>query len=299
MANSVPAHPTLPRSPRYDLTVIPFVLFHLVAVVGVFLVDFSGWMVALAVASYYVRMFGITAGYHRYFAHRGFKTGRAFQFFLALLGSTTSQKGVLWWAAHHRDHHKYSDTDRDIHSPLRGFWYSHMGWFLSRETEVTKLERIRDFARYPELVWLNRNWVWPTVGYAVVMYLAGGTSALIWGFFVSTTILWHGTFTINSLAHVFGTRRYETADTSRNNFFLSLITMGEGWHNNHHHYQSTARNGFFWWEIDLSYYLLKALSWVGVVRDLRQPPAWVLKGETRAHPEPEIIEEPSAPARAA
>jgi stearoyl-CoA desaturase (Delta-9 desaturase) len=269
----------------YDLTSIPFVLFHVATVVGIAIVGFSWSMLALCIGLYYLRMFGITAGYHRYFSHRGYKTSRAFQFVLALLGTISLQKGVLWWAAHHRDHHKYSDTERDIHSPRQsGFWYSHMGWILARETEATKLDRIKDFARYPELVWLNRWWVVPPVALAVLLFVLGGGSALVWGFFVSSTLLWHGTFTINSLAHVFGSRRYKTTDDSKNNFWLALITMGEGWHNNHHYYQSTARNGFFWWEIDLSYMILKVFSWVGLVWDLRQPPEWVLRNETSNRP---------------
>lgn len=260
-----------------DVAVIPYVLFHVVALVGVFLVPFSWAMVGWAVGMYYLRMFGITAGYHRYFSHRGYKTSRPVQFLLALLGTFSVQKGVLWWAAHHRDHHKYSDTELDIHSPTRrGFYWAHHGWILSHTYDATKYDRIKDFAKYPELKWLNEHWLAVQIAFGVSMYLLGGWDVLVWGFFVSTVVLWHGTFTINSLSHVYGTQRYVTGDTSRNNFWLALLTMGEGWHNNHHYYQSTARNGFFWWEIDLSWMILKAMSWVGLVWDLREPPAWVL-----------------------
>jgi stearoyl-CoA desaturase (delta-9 desaturase) len=254
-----------------------------VAAIGVFFVPFSWSCVAIFVGMYYLRMFGITAGYHRYFAHRGFKTSRVFQFALAFLGLMSSQKGVLWWAANHRHHHKYSDLPEDIHSPMRGFWWSHHLWILVPRHERTPEELIRDFMKYPELRFINRHWwIGPTF-LAVVMLAIGGLPWLFWGFVLSTVCLWHGTFTINSLAHVWGSKRYETGDTSRNNFVLSLITMGEGWHNNHHFYQSTANNGFFWWEIDMSYYVLRALSWLGVVWDLRMPPAWVLEGKPRAH----------------
>jgi stearoyl-CoA desaturase (delta-9 desaturase) len=252
---------------------IPFFAVHVVALVGVFLVGFKWWYPVLALALYYVRMFAITAGYHRYFSHRAYKTSRWFQFALALLGTMCAQKGVLWWAAHHRDHHKYSDLPEDIHSPVqKGFWWSHVGWILCPRNDETKFGKIQDFAKYPELRWLNKWHLVPPVLLAVGLFLVAGWPALIWGFFVSTTVLWHGTFTINSLSHVFGSRRYQTTDDSRNNWILAIITCGEGWHNNHHYYMSTANQGFFWWEVDFSYYVLKMLSWVGVVWDLRTPP---------------------------
>jgi stearoyl-CoA desaturase (delta-9 desaturase) len=263
---------------RYTVASVPFILVHVVAIAGVAILGFSWSGVLLAVALYYVRMFGITAGFHRYFSHRGFKTSRAFQFVLALIGTLSVQKGVLWWAAHHRDHHRWSDQPEDIHSPVqRGFFFSHVGWILCHRYDRTKVERIRDFASYPELVWLNQYFLVPQIAFAVLLFLVGGLHALVWGFFVSTTVLWHGTFSINSLTHLFGKKRYESKDDSRNSLILALVTMGEGWHNNHHFYQSTANMGFFWWEIDLSYYVLRALSWFGVVWDLRKPPRWVLE----------------------
>jgi len=228
--------------------------------------------VLACVALYYIRMFGVTGVYHRYFAHRAYKTGRVFQFLLALLATTSAQKGILWWAAHHRHHHRESDTELDVHSPVRkGFWWSHVGWILSNKYNETKYDSIRDFAKYPELVWLNKLQLLPPVLLAVALYFIGGFSLLVWGFFISTVLLWHGTFTINSLSHVFGSRRYKTTDTSRNNFLLALITCGEGWHNNHHYYQNTANQGWFWWEVDFTYYVLKAFSWMGLVWDLRTP----------------------------
>ncbi len=263
---------------RVPWTALPYYMMH-VAALGVFFVPFSWSCVALCVGMYYLRMFGITAGYHRYFAHRGYKTGRIFQFVLAWLGTMACQKGVLWWSGHHRHHHKFSDQPEDIHSPKKGFWWSHQSWFLAPKYETTPASQLREFGAYPELLFLNRFWVTGPVFLGVGMFLIGGWSWLFWGFVLSTVVLWHGTFTINSLAHVWGSTRYETGDTSRNNFLLALITMGEGWHNNHHYYQSTANNGFFWWEIDCSYYILKALSWIGVVRDLRTPPDWVLEGK--------------------
>ena len=281
------------RSPDLDrvswLASVPFFAAHAVALATPFLVPFEWRWLGLAAALYAARLFGITAGYHRYFSHRSFRTSRAFQLVLAVLGATATQKGPLWWAAHHRDHHRFSDGPDDVHSPLeRGFWWSHVGWILSRRYDETKLDRVRDLARYPELRWLDRFHVVPPLALAAILFLAGGWPALLWGYFVSTVALWHGTFVINSLAHVFGRRRYETADGSRNSAVLALVTFGEGWHNNHHFYQASARLGFFWWEVDVSYYLLRALAAARVVWDLKSPPPQVrlahLRVEARARP---------------
>ena len=231
---------------------------------------------AVCVALYWVRMFGVTAGYHRYFAHRSYKTGRVFQFVLALIGTLSLQKGVLWWAGNHRVHHKFSDREGDVHSPVqRGFWWSHVGWILVEDHEETLFDRIPDMVKYPELRWLNDHYLLPPVAVAVLLLLTGGATWLVWGFFISTTLLYHGTFTINSLAHVFGRRRFATNDTSRNSLLLSLITLGEGWHNNHHRYPASERQGFYWWEIDVTHYILQAMSWMGLVWDLRKPPQFI------------------------
>ncbi len=239
--------------------------------------------IAIGVGLYWLRMFGITAGYHRYFAHRSYRTSRAFQFTLALLGTLAVQKGVLWWAGNHRIHHKYSDQEGDPHSPVRrGFWWAHLGWILSADYNQTPFDRIPDMAKYPELRWLNRYYLVPPVALATALFLIGGLPWLVWGFFVSTTVLWHSTFTINSLAHVYGSRRYDTDDTSRNNFWLALLTMGEGWHNNHHRYMNSVRQGFFWWEVDASYYILRGLAALGVIWDLHLPPRKLLAAEPDA-----------------
>jgi stearoyl-CoA desaturase (delta-9 desaturase) len=259
--------------PKHFIVSWSFVAVHLAALIGVFLVPVT-WPAILAFfLSYYVRMFGITGGFHRYFSHRTFKAGRITQFVLAWIGTSSAQKGPLWWAAHHRHHHRYSDLKEDIHSPKQdGFWWSHVGWIMSPKYEGTRWELIQDLAKYPELLWLDRNHVLPSVVLGFGLYFLGGWSVFVWGYLVSTVVLWHATFTINSLSHVYGSRRYESNDTSRNNPWLAFLTMGEGWHNNHHTYQSSTRQGFFWWEIDLTYYILKALSWVGIVRELREPP---------------------------
>jgi stearoyl-CoA desaturase (Delta-9 desaturase) len=267
----------LPNGARIGLiSCLPFVLFHLAAL-SVLFVQFKWSCLIACVLCYEIRMFFVTAGYHRYFSHRSFKTGRWFQFVIAFLAMSSSQKGVLWWAAHHRHHHRYSDQEEDLHSPtLFGFWWSHVGWLLSDQYNETDFKAIGDFAKYPELRWLNKYYLVPVITLGVVMFLIGGSGLFAWGFCLSTVLLWHGTFTINSLSHLFGNRRFPTADTSKNNWLLALVTLGEGWHNNHHYYMASARQGFFWWELDITYYGLKLLSWFHLVRELRRVPDQVL-----------------------
>lgn len=252
--------------------ILAFALLH-VACLTVWFTGTDPVALLLCAVCYLVRMFGITAGYHRYFAHRAFKTSRAFQFVLAWLGCSAMQKGPLWWVARHREHHLHADTREDPHSPLtRGVWWSHVGWILAPDYATTSWESVRDWSRYPELCWLNRHAWLPPVALAGLCFVAGGWSGLVWGFVISTVLSHHATFAVNSLCHLFGRRRYATPDASRNNLLVALLTLGEGWHNNHHHYQSSANQGFFWWEIDVSYYAIKLLQWIGLVWDVRQPP---------------------------
>ena len=281
----------MPRPPQSRLDRVdwvastPFFAAHAVAAATPFLVPFAWRWVSLAAALYLVRMFAITAGYHRYFSHRTYRTSRAFQLVLAVLGGTAAQKGALWWAAHHRDHHRWSDEAEDVHSPLRrGFWWSHVGWILSRRHHETKLDRVRDLARFPELLFLDRHHDLPPLALAVVLFLAGGWPALLWGFFVSTVVLWHGTFAINSVAHVLGRPRYETGEGSRNSFVLALVTLGEGWHNNHHFYPASTSQGFFWWELDVSFLLLRALAALRLVSGLRTAPDHVRRAHVERGP---------------
>jgi stearoyl-CoA desaturase (delta-9 desaturase) len=229
-----------------------------------------------------LRIFAIGAGYHRYFSHRAYATSRAVQFILAFLAQTTTQKSVLWWAAKHRHHHRHSDTREDAHSPrLTGFFYSHMGWIFDRRHRTTSFEKVADLARYPELMWLHRLDLAPALVLGALCILIAGWPGLVVGFLWSTVLVYHATFCVNSLAHVCGRTRYVTGDDSRNNWLLAVFTMGEGWHNNHHAYQSSARQGFKWWEIDATYYILRALSWFGLVWDLKTPPEAVLRNEQR------------------
>ena len=275
------------RHVYFNALTLPFWGIHVLAIAGICVLGWSWLGLAVCLALYVPRMFFVTGAYHRYFSHRSYKTSRPVQFLLALGATTTSQKGVLWWAAHHRVHHKLSDERGDLHSVRQsGFWWAHMGWILARDLEGTDAARIKDFTRYPELRWLDRWWMLPPIAAAAVAYAAGGFFGLVWGFALCQVLTWHGTFTINSLSHVWGRKRYATTDDSRNNPVLALITLGEGWHNNHHHYQVAARQGFFWWEIDVTYYVLRALAALGLVWDLHGVPEHIRVDEP----------EPAAPA---
>ncbi|HEX5065021.1 MAG TPA: acyl-CoA desaturase, partial [Myxococcota bacterium] len=224
-----------------------------------FVTGVSAANIALFLATFWLRMFGITGGYHRYFAHKTYKTSRPFQFALAFLACSATQKGPLWWAGHHRGHHKYADKPGDTHSPREGVYYAHQGWIFDRRWDATPIDRIGDFAAYPELVWLNKYHVVAPALLALGCYLLGGFSGLVWGFVISTVALWHATYCVNSVCHIWGKRRYQTSDTSRNNWLMALLTLGEGWHNNHHYYCASTRQGFRWWEIDVTYYALRGL----------------------------------------
>jgi stearoyl-CoA desaturase (delta-9 desaturase) len=270
-------HDVLPRTIYWGIHLACGLAFVLGVTTGDFL---------LFLATYTLRMFGITGGYHRYFAHKAYKTSRGFQFVLALLGCSATQKGPLWWAGHHRGHHKYADQPgKDVHSPADGLWHAHQGWIFDGRWDDTPVEQIEDFAKYPELVWLNRYYPVPPAALAVLCFAFGGLSGLLWGFAISTVALWHSTYAINSICHILGSRPYDTKDTSRNNPLMALLTLGEGWHNNHHHYCASARQGFRWWEIDVTYYALRALGAVGLIWDIREPPAHIINSGKRRAPE--------------
>jgi len=265
--------------------IVPFILMHL-AIFGVFWVGFSWVAFWIAVALYFIRMFAITGFYHRYFSHKNFSTGRVVQFIFAFIAASSAQRGPLWWAAHHRHHHAKTDQAEDPHSPRhKGFIWSHTLWFLSDQNFATRSEKIKDFTRFKELCWLDRFDMLAPFLLALALFILGavleknmphlgttGGQLLVWGFFVSTVVLYHATYSINSLAHRFGSRRFETNDDSRNNPILALITLGEGWHNNHHYYCGTVRQGFRWYEIDITFYLLKMMSWLGLVWGLKPIP---------------------------
>jgi stearoyl-CoA desaturase (delta-9 desaturase) len=277
---------------------IAFTIVHLIPLLAIWTgATLFDW--AMCFALYFIRMFWVTGGYHRYFAHKTYKTSRVFQFIIAFMAQTSAQKGALWWAAHHRHHHRHSDTPKDPHSmKLYGFWYSHVGWIIGPDYKETDFKTIGDFAKYPELVWLNKHYLVPPTTLALVAMALGGYfnggdvmlmfthfgfSSLFIGFFLSTVFTYHGTFTINSIMHKFGKQRYDSGDESKNSLWLALLTLGEGWHNNHHYYESAARQGFFWWEIDITFYILKVFSWLGLIRDLRGVPNHIKYSKNKAH----------------
>ncbi|MCB0320874.1 MAG: acyl-CoA desaturase [Bdellovibrionales bacterium] len=268
---------------------IPFVIIHLIPLAALWTgATFFDW--ALCFSLYVIRMFFVTAGYHRYFSHRTYQTSRIFQFILAFMAETSAQKGILWWSANHRLHHKYSDTPKDPHSmKIYGFWYSHLGWILGPDYKESRWDLVRDLVKFPELRFLDRFHLLPPVVLALTCMALGGWvnggsptlmfqagwSTLFIGFFLSTVLLYHGTFSVNSLMHRFGRPRYKTGDESKNSWWLAIISLGEGWHNNHHYYQSSTRQGFFWWEYDITYYVLRILALFGVVWGIREVPKHV------------------------
>ena len=259
--------------------VIPFILIHFGALAALW-THFEWYLVWVALFLFVIRMFAITGFYHRYFAHKTFKTSRLMQFIFAFIGSTAAQRGPIWWASHHRRHHLNSDRHNDHHSPhTHHFLWSHMGWFLAKKNFLTDRKVVRDLIRFKELVLIDRfDWL-PPVLLLLSLFVIGeylsltsgisGLNMVIWGFCVSTILVYHCTFAVNSIAHLWGTQRYNTKEESKNNFFVALLTFGEGWHNNHHHYPGSIRQGFYWWEVDLTYYALRFLSFLGIVYNLR------------------------------
>ena len=286
------------RSKPVLKTEISFIIVHLLPLMAIFTgATWFDW--ALCAFLYFFRMFWVTGGYHRYFSHKSYHTSRFFQFIIAFMAQTSAQKGALWWAAHHRHHHRHSDTPEDPHSmKLYGFWYSHVGWIVGPDYKETDYKTIGDYAKYPELVWLNKYYLvpplmlavavtalgaWVNGGSAALMFTHHGLSTLFIGFFLSTVILYHGTFSINSIMHKFGNQRYESGDESKNSVWLALLTLGEGWHNNHHYYEVASRQGFFWWEIDITWYILKVMSWMGLVWDLKGVPDHIKYSRNKDH----------------
>ena len=280
MTQNIPSPTEDPdAAPASDImypSAVPFVLVHLACFAAIW--TGVGWRaLTIGVALYWLRIFAIGAGYHRYFSHRAYETSRAFQLVLAVLAQTSAQKSVLWWAAKHRAHHSNSDTPQDVHSPSQsGFLYSHFGWIFDRRHDKADLSRVADLAAYPELMWLHRNEQAPAIALAIACFAAAGLQGLVIGFFWSTVAIYHATFSINSVAHVLGRRRYVTGDDSRNNWLLAVVTMGEGWHNNHHAFQSSVRQGFRWWEYDPTFYLLRLMGYAGLIWKLKSPPIEVV-----------------------
>lgn len=255
----------------------PFLAIHVVALVGVFVVPFHWSLILWAIGGYCIRMWSVGAGYHRYFSHRSYETSRAFQFFLALLGTMAFQKGPLWWAAHHRHHHQHADTEVDVHSPtLKGLFWAHMGWILCDKYKAADMDRVADFTIYPELRWINKYALVPPIIVLAAIFFLAGPAIFIWGGLIATLLSWHCVFIANSLCHLYGRKRFPTEDNGRNNTFFGILLLGEGWHNNHHYYPGAARQGFVWWEFDPTYYGIKLLQFVGLVWNVREVPDRVM-----------------------
>ena len=292
MTTESTTHPSQMRkeAPINIVASIPFMFVH----IGCVLVLWTGvstTAVAIGLVTFAVRMFSLTGGFHRYFCHKTYKTSRAFQFILAAVGTSAAQMGPLWWAGHHRHHHAHADTGEDVHPPgVKGFSWAHAGWIMSPTNWPVRWNLVRDFAKYRELVWLdNYHYVAP-ISLVVGLYGLGSwmesnypslgatpPQLVVVGFFISTTILYHVTFAVNSFGHTFGSRRYETGEGSTNSMLLALLTGGEGWHNNHHRYPNSERQGFYWWEVDSTHYVIVVLSWLGLVWDVQGPSNHVLK----------------------
>ncbi len=275
---------------RLLLITSPLVFMHL-ACIGIFFTGFSWVAVVALLITYFVRVFALTAGFHRYFSHRSFKTSRFFQFIMAWVGTSAAQMGPMWWAAHHRHHHQHSDTEEDVHSPIaKDIFWAHVGWVLCRTYGGTKTERVQDLYKFPELRFIDRLHALPAISLGLALYYIGqqlnfyypglGTSGwqlVMWGFFLSTALVYHVTFCVNSVTHIIGNKRFKNSDESRNNFWIAFLTFGEGWHNNHHRYPLSARQGMYWWEFDLSYLLLRGLEKLGLVWDLKTYPKVIYK----------------------
>lgn len=257
---------------------------HVGALLAIVFVPLDRSLVALALASFCVRMFAIEGINHRYFSHRAYKANRFVQFLLALVGTQAGQRGSLWWASTHRDHHKYAETPLDPHSPVsHSFFESYVAWFRRPRHAACNLDAIADFARFPELRWLDRYYWVPFYAGAALLFFAAhygllgrgidGASALLWGFYVPCCVVLHATSMINTLAHMpslpGGYRRYEVADRSVNRPALALLTLGAGYHNNHHRFAAAARAGFAWYEIDVAYWILRALQGARLIREVK------------------------------
>lgn len=258
------------------------------AAIGVCFYPPTWGRLGVLLVSYVVGMLFVTVGYHRYFSHRAFKTGRLFQFLLAVGCCTTLQRGVIWWSAVHRHHHRYSDTAADLHSPRDGFRWAHVGWLKSPAALNMPLSSVKDLLSFPELRVLEKTYYLVALAFAGLLWAIGGGAAVVWGFLIRTVLCWQATYAVNSLAHRFGYRRFDTRDDSRNNVFLGIVGMGEGWHNNHHRYPASARNGFYRWEVDIAWWAIRALAAVGLVWDVITVPPRIMEEGKQIHSEPSV-----------
>jgi stearoyl-CoA desaturase (delta-9 desaturase) len=254
------------------VTAIFMFLFHAGAVAALFFFTWKAFLVACFL--WWVSgSLGIGMSYHRLLTHRGYKTPKWVEYFLTVCATLALEGGPIFWVATHRIHHKYSDQEGDPHSPIDGTWWAHMGWILmgkSMHHDTTTLARyVPDLAKDQVHVWLTKYHYIPMTVLGVVLLAIGGLPFLLWGIFLRTVVGLHATWAVNSVTHMWGSRRFSTRDLSTNNFLVAILTFGEGWHNNHHAHPVSARHGLAWYEFDISWITLKMLAAVGVVRDLK------------------------------
>jgi stearoyl-CoA desaturase (Delta-9 desaturase) len=286
LSTALPAAPLIPvsrqatwyRASRIVLSLAPLLTVHL-ALLAIPFIEWSWWYVVWIVVLTRVIGLGVTVGLHRYFSHRSFKTPRWCQFLLAAAGCSALQKGPLWWAIHHRLHHRHSDDLGDPHSPVMdGFLYGHMGWLFARDLMHPDEKIVHDLTKYPELVWLDRFWMLPGLLLAAACFALGGWGGLVYGYCLSVVLIFQITFAVNSFGHLFGPQRFDTGEGSRNNMLLGYLAMGDGWHNNHHRAPYSARHGFAWYELDMSFMFIRLMRLVGLAWDVKVPSRALMAG---------------------
>jgi fatty-acid desaturase len=253
-------------------TTLVMVVLHIGAIAALFM--FSWKLLAFSVVLYWMTTgLGISMGYHRLHTHRSYKVPKALEYFFAVCGAATLEGGPIFWVATHRIHHQKSDQPGDPHTPRDGAWWAHMGWILLGEAKHNNTRLMSKYA--PDLakdkfyIWLN-NWHWlPSVVLAVALYAIGGLPLVLWGICLRLVFGLHATWLVNSATHLWGSRRFATRDDSRNNWWVALLTFGEGWHNNHHAHPTSARHGLAWYEFDPSWLLLKVLRACGIAKSIQ------------------------------
>ena len=265
---------------KLDWGIILFLaVAHILAIIS--LVNFSWKAFTVFVVLYVISGLGITFGFHRLFTHRAFKVPKWIEYVAAFAGTLALQGSVLKWVAHHRMHHAFSDNDRDPHDSTRGFWFSHLFWTCYNDParDDMKIQRkfARDIAADPVLVFMSKDSfsIGAQVLLATGLWYVFGWEIMLSGVALRLVALYHATWFVNSAAHLWGYRNYDVGDRATNCWWVGLITFGEGWHNNHHAFSNVAPAGHRWWEIDTTWMLIKALSWVGLVRDIKLPPTYI------------------------
>ncbi len=252
-------------------TLIFVIIFHILAVVALF--NFSWANLTAAFILWWVAgSFGIGIGYHRLLTHRGFKAPKWLEYTLSIFGTLALQSGPLTWVTTHRVHHAFTETDRDPHSPRNGTYWSHMGWIMrgkaQHQTWADMQRYCPDFANDRVHQLINKYYIVPTIVVGMGLLAIGGWTMLLWGIFLKTVLGWHFTWLVNSATHLWGTRRFETRDDSRNNALVAAVTFGEGWHNNHHAYPRSAKHGIAWYEFDVNWVQIRILEKLGVISDV-------------------------------